>query len=57
VFTIDPRERRTPTHHTANLLVLKFPESDGAYRMLDKLEDLQKHELIHIEDTAVVFLS
>ncbi len=38
-------------------LVMEFPESDGAYRMLDKLEDLQKHEPIHIEDTAVVFLS
>ncbi len=38
----------------ANLVVLKFPEADGAYRMLDKLEDLQKQELIHIEDAAVV---
>jgi Protein of unknown function (DUF1269) len=38
----------------ANLLVLKFPQSDGAYRMLDKLEDLQKQEFIHIEDAAVV---
>ena len=38
----------------ANPVVLKFPEADGAYRMLDKLEDLQKQELIHIEDAAVV---
>jgi uncharacterized membrane protein len=38
----------------ANLVVLKFPEADGAYRMLNKLEDLQKQELIHIEDAAVV---
>ena len=38
----------------ANAVVLKFPEADGAYRMLDKLEDLQKQELIHIEDAAVV---
>jgi len=38
----------------ADLVVLKFPEADGAYRMLDKLEDLQKQELIHIEDAAVV---
>jgi uncharacterized membrane protein len=38
----------------ANLPVLKFSQSDSAYRMLDKLEDLQKQELIHIEDAAVV---
>jgi uncharacterized membrane protein len=38
----------------ANLPVLKFSQSDGAYRMLDTLEDLQKQELIHIEDAAVV---
>lgn len=38
----------------AKLVVLKFPEADGAYRMLDKLEDLEKHEHIHIEDAATV---
>lgn len=38
----------------ANLVVLKFPEADGAYRMIDRLEDLQKQELIHIEDAAIV---
>src|SRR3712207_2720273 len=37
-----------------NLVVLKFPEAYGAYQMLNKLEDLQKQELIHIEDAAVV---
>lgn len=38
----------------ADLAVLKFPEANGVYRMLDKLEDLQKREPIHIEDAAVV---
>lgn len=38
----------------ADLVVVRFPQADGAYRMLDKLEDLQKQELISIEDAAIV---
>ena len=36
------------------LTVLKFPEADGADRMIHKLEDLQKQELIQIVDGAIV---
>jgi uncharacterized membrane protein len=36
------------------LTVLKFPEADGADRMIHKLEDLQKQELIQIVDAAIV---
>jgi uncharacterized membrane protein len=36
------------------LTVLKFPEADGAHRMIHKLEDLQKQELIQIVDAAIV---
>jgi uncharacterized membrane protein len=36
------------------LTVLKFPEADGADRMMHKLEDLQKQELIQIVDVAIV---
>jgi uncharacterized membrane protein len=36
------------------LTVLKFPETDGADRMMHKLEDLQKQELIQIVDVAIV---
>ncbi|MGF1472213.1 MAG: DUF1269 domain-containing protein [Rubrobacteraceae bacterium] len=38
----------------ADLVVVKFPKADGAYRMLDKLEELQTQELISIEDAAIV---
>ena len=36
------------------LTVLKFPEADGADRVIHKLEDLQKQELIQIVDAAIV---
>ena len=36
------------------LTVLKFPEADGADRMISRLEDLQKMELIDIVDAAIV---
>src|SRR5215213_3120724 len=45
-------ERRTLLVDT--LTVLKFPEADGADRMIHKLEDLQKQELIQIVDAAIV---
>jgi uncharacterized membrane protein len=38
----------------ATLSVLKFPEADGADRMITKLEQLQKMEMIKIEDAAIV---
>jgi uncharacterized membrane protein len=38
----------------ATLSVLKFPEADGADRMITKLEQLQKIEMIKIEDAAIV---
>ena len=38
----------------ATLTVLKFPEADGADRMIGKLEQLQKMEMIKIEDAAIV---
>jgi uncharacterized membrane protein len=38
----------------ATLTVLKFPEADGAHRMISKLEQLQKMEMIKIEDAAIV---
>lgn len=38
----------------ATLTVLKFPEADGADRMISRLEDLQKMEMIKIEDAAIV---
>lgn len=38
----------------ATLSALKFTEADGADRMISRLEDLQKQELIRIEDAAVV---
>src|SRR5215204_1668659 len=45
-------ERRTLLVDT--LTVLKFPEADGADRVIHKLEDLQKQELIQIVDAAIV---
>ncbi len=38
----------------ATLVVLKFPTADGAERMLATLENLQKQQLIQIEDGAIV---
>ena len=38
----------------ATLTVLKFPEADGADRMISRLEDLQKMEMINIQDAAIV---
>ena len=38
----------------ATLTVLKFPEADGVDRMISRLEDLQKMEMIKIEDAAIV---
>ena len=38
----------------ATLSVLKFAEADGADRMISRLEDLQKMEMIKIEDAAIV---
>lgn len=38
----------------ATLSVLKFPEADGADRMISRLEQLQKMEMIKIEDAAIV---
>lgn len=35
------------------LTVLEFPGADGADRMMHKLEDLQKQELIQIVDVAI----
>ena len=37
----------------ATLTVLKFPEADGADRMISRLEQLQKMAMIKIEDAAV----
>lgn len=36
------------------LTVLKFPEADGADRMISRLQDLQKKELIQIVDASIV---
>jgi uncharacterized membrane protein len=38
----------------ATLTVLKFPEADGADRMISRLEQLQRMEMIKIEDAAIV---
>lgn len=38
----------------ATLTVLKFPEADGADRMITKLEHLHRMEMIKIEDAAIV---
>jgi uncharacterized membrane protein len=38
----------------ATLTVLKFPEADGADRMISRLERLQRMEMIKIEDAAIV---
>jgi uncharacterized membrane protein len=38
----------------ATLTVLKFPAADGADRMIGRLEQLQKMEMIKIEDAAIV---
>ncbi|MGD1698968.1 DUF1269 domain-containing protein [Dapis sp. BLCC M229] len=38
----------------ATLTVLKFPTTDGADQMISILSDLQKQELIKIQDAAIV---
>ncbi|MGB3681704.1 MAG: DUF1269 domain-containing protein [Rubrobacteraceae bacterium] len=38
----------------ATLSVLKFTEADGADRMISRLEDLRKMQMIKIEDAAIV---
>ncbi len=38
----------------ATLTVLKFSTTDGAEQMLDKVQSLQKAELIKIQDAAIV---
>jgi len=38
----------------ATLTVLKFSNTDGAEKMLDKIQSLQKAELIKIQDAAIV---
>ena len=38
----------------ATLTVLKFSEADGADRMISRLEDLQKQQLIKVHDAAIV---
>ncbi len=38
----------------ATLTVLKFATPDGAKQMLDKIESLQKMELIKLQDAAIV---
>src|SRR2546430_7229888 len=38
----------------ATLTVLKFPTAQGAETMLNTLENLQKQQLIQIEDGAIV---
>lgn len=38
----------------ATLSVLKFAEADGADRMISRLEQLQKMQMIKIEDAAIV---
>ena len=38
----------------ATLTVLKFPTAEGAQNMLSTLENLEKQQLIHIEDGAIV---
>ena len=38
----------------ATLTVLEFPTAEGAQTMLSTLESLQKQQLIHIEDGAIV---
>lgn len=38
----------------ANLIVLEFPTAEGADRMLSTLENLQKQQLIQVQDAAIV---
>src|SRR5437763_1105823 len=38
----------------ANLIVLKFPTAEGAETMLSTLENLQKQQLIQVQDAAIV---
>ena len=38
----------------ATLTVLKFPTPEGAGQMLDKIQSLQKTELIKLQDAAIV---
>ena len=38
----------------ATLTVLKFPTAEGADKMINTLSDLQKQELIKIQDAAIV---
>jgi len=38
----------------ATLTVLKFPTPEGAGQMLDKIQSLQKMELIKLQDAAIV---
>jgi len=38
----------------ANLIVLKFPTAEGADTMLSTLENLQKQQLIQVQDAAIV---
>jgi uncharacterized membrane protein len=38
----------------ATLTVLKFPTADGADKMIGTLQDLQKQQLISIQDAAIV---
>jgi uncharacterized membrane protein len=37
----------------ANLFVIAFKDEDGAERMLQKVKDLQKQELITVDDAAI----
>ena len=38
----------------ATLVAIKFPTTEGAQTMLTTLENLQKQQLIQIEDAAIV---
>ena len=38
----------------ATLVAIKFPTTEGAQTMLNTLENLQKQQLIQIEDGAIV---
>src|SRR5260370_6367029 len=38
----------------ANLIVLEFPTAEGAETMLSTLENLQKQQLIQVQDAAIV---
>src|SRR2546423_9339446 len=38
----------------ANLIVLEFPTAEGADTMLSTLENLQKQQLIQVQDAAIV---